>query len=520
MKEAWWLIDQLVQQGVRRFCIAPGSRSAPLALAAREHPKATTVVHFDERGLGFYALGYAMGSKEPVALIVTSGTAVANLIPSVLEAHHSCTPLLLLTADRPCELRDCGANQTADQVKIFCGAVRWQSDLAPTLEEKTVRSIGAHAVFCALQNPPGPVHLNCQFREPLYIPPSSLSQGTPLPLSFPHFLPSKPLSVTASRGIIFIGPISTDVKPILQLGQRLQWPIFADILSNARCSPTPEQIRHFDWILQTKRDLQPDLLLHFGGRLTAKSILEWDTSAPLIHVSPFPFLQDPSRRLSQRIQSDIPFFCERFEAKSDPSWLNLWQKWDAEMKTLLEEHFQSPYTEAHAFRSLNAPRAIFLGNSMPIRDADHFLFPSSSLGFFANRGLSGIDGHIATAAGLFDGLKTPLLACIGDQAALFDLNSLPLLKNQSVLLLIFNNFGGGIFSHLPAAKSPHFETLFAASHSWHFREAARMFDLPYVQWEKLPSQLPTSGIAELITSREKSVQFHKQLLAACSQVLA
>lgn len=166
MSIAHHLIDQLHQLGVTHFCLAPGSRSTPLVQAASKFVKPR--VHFDERGLGFYALGVVKASRKPCALIVTSGTAVGNLLPAIMEAHHSCTPLLLLTADRPIELRDCGANQATDQVKIFQPFVRWQCDLSDT-NEATVRSIAGQAWFYSMQNPPGPVQINCQFREPLYV---------------------------------------------------------------------------------------------------------------------------------------------------------------------------------------------------------------------------------------------------------------------------------------------------------------------------------------------------------------
>jgi 2-succinyl-5-enolpyruvyl-6-hydroxy-3-cyclohexene-1-carboxylate synthase len=166
-KVASWIIDQLVAQGIDQFCIAPGSRSSPLVLAAAEHSQTKTMVHFDERGLGFYALGYGKGIKKPAAVIVTSGTAVGNLLPSIMEAHHSSTPLLLLTADRPIELRFCGSNQTCDQVKIFSSFLRWEIDLPVEQEESSLRSFIAQGVFHTLANPPGPVQINCQFRESL-----------------------------------------------------------------------------------------------------------------------------------------------------------------------------------------------------------------------------------------------------------------------------------------------------------------------------------------------------------------
>lgn len=253
MKEAFWIVDQLVQQGIEHFCLAPGSRSTPLALAAAEHPKAKIHVHFDERGVGFLATGL-----KNAAVIVTSGTAVGNLLPSVMEAHHTCTPMILLTADRPHELRDSGANQTTDQVKIFQSYVRWQTDIATSLDESYFRSIAAQGFFHSRQNPPGPVHINCPFREPLFNP-DSVSEGKPMHLAFPRLYATT--TVHASKGLIVVGrlPERDDIHSILELAKRIQWPVYADILSNARCTPTAEQIREVSF--------QPDAVLHFGDRL-------------------------------------------------------------------------------------------------------------------------------------------------------------------------------------------------------------------------------------------------------------
>ncbi len=247
MKEAFWIIDQLISQGIDRFCIAPGSRNTPLVVAAAEHPKAKALVHYDERGLGFYALGFAKGAKRPAAVITTSGTAAGNLMPSVMEAHHSAIPMILLTSDRPAELRDCGANQTSDQLKLFGHFVRWQADLPPALTENYFRSMAAQGVFHATQNPPGPVQLNCQFREPFERPFPSLPSASRI-----HFALFPPDSAShrdaRQQGVILIGEIGSDPRPILKLAKRLQWPVFDDILSNARLHPSSEQIRHFDWI--------------------------------------------------------------------------------------------------------------------------------------------------------------------------------------------------------------------------------------------------------------------------------
>ena len=497
--DAAWLIDQLVCQGVTKFCIAPGSRSAPLAMAAVEHPKADCTVHFDERGLGFFAVGYGKGAKKPAAVIVTSGTAVGNLMPAMMEAFHSNTPLLFLTADRPHELRACGANQTTDQVKFFANFTRLQIDLAPNLDEKTIRSVAAQAVF---EN--GPVHLNCPFREPLYTQPPVVLSGQKIHFSHPK-LTCEPVTVNARRGIILLGSVPNP-EPVLRLAKRLQWPVFADLLSNARCTPTPEQIRHLPTSL-------PDFVLHVGGPFISKHILNWAPGIPWMHVSPNRSLQDPSRRITHRIQSDIEPFCASFQAARDPTYLAELQQLDQEKIAQIASHFaESPYTESHAIRSLPSHMPIFIGNSMPIRIADRFFFPPSCRPFFANRGVSGIDGNIATAAGIADALKTPILAFLGDQTTLHDLNSLALLKKYPVLLVISNNFGGAIFDYLPSNTSPHLNSVFAAAHAWNFEGAAKMFDIPYIKTSDL-TNLPSSGIVELITDRKTNHQFYEHVLA-------
>ncbi|MES2273038.1 MAG: 2-succinyl-5-enolpyruvyl-6-hydroxy-3-cyclohexene-1-carboxylic-acid synthase [Chlamydiota bacterium] len=530
MKEAFWIIDQLIQQGVVHFCIAPGSRSTPLALAIADHPKAQRHVHFDERGLGFYTLGIGLGSKKPAVIIVTSGTAVGNLLPSVMEAHHSAIPLILLTADRPPELRDCSANQSTDQAKIFQPFVRWQVDLPCTGDEAYFRSIAAQAFFYTAQNPPGPVQVNCQFREPFCFEQVLLPQGKQLELQLPKFTIGAQTSPSA-KGMILVGrlPKDEDVRAILKLAEKLKWPIFADLLSNARNLLSFEQIRNFDWILKKGSDLRPDAILHFGERLTSKKCLEWQANLhakEYLHVSPLPFLQDPERLLTRRIQADISSFCASFTAQSDPNWLKYWKEQDAEIDEILDFSFANDalLTEAHAMRTLSKilpPQfAVYLGSGMPIRDANNFLFPEKCRGFFANRGLSGIDGNIATAIGLSNGLQSPLLIFIGDQASLHDLNSLALLKKAQypVFLIISNNFGSGIFSHLPVSHSPHSEELFGAAHKWSFEGAVKMFDLPYVRIdssfeEKMRAVFSgnQSAVIELISCRTQNYQFHKRL---------
>ncbi len=492
---ASWLIDQLIQQGVDTFCIAPGSRSTPLALAVANHPKAKAHVHYDERGLGFFALGIAKAQESPVAVIVTSGTAVGNLLPSAMESYHSEIPLLFLTADRPHELRKCGANQTCDQTHIFSSFVHLQMELPLDAEENAIRSIAAQAVFTHQT-----VHINCPFREP-FSDGHPTFRGRKIEMSRGKKV-APPYATKKAKGVILVGSLSkrSEIEPILHLAKRLKWPLLADILSNARCTPIEEEIRYFDWLEKPAAEF----VLHFGARMSSKKILAWlKTTAPeYVHVSSSSELQDPERILTGRVESDISSFCETFFAPFDPDWPCQWKS----EEPFFEE--KETFTEVHAMRQMSAilppDFGVFFGNGMPIRDADHFFFPKKALGFFANRGLSGIDGNIATIAGLAQ--KMPMVGFIGDQAALYDLNSLPLVKNapHPITLIISNNFGGGIFHHLPVATSPHFERFWGAPHAYRFEAAAQMFDLPFVSFKEIEKGFHQTRVVELITNRKEN----------------
>ncbi|MBI2810842.1 MAG: 2-succinyl-5-enolpyruvyl-6-hydroxy-3-cyclohexene-1-carboxylic-acid synthase [Candidatus Melainabacteria bacterium] len=264
--EAWarQLIDALIKQGLDYFFIAPGSRSTPLALAVANHPQARHFVHFDERGLCFCAVGYAKATKKPAVVIATSGTAVGNLLPAVMEAFNDHIPLLLLTADRPPELRECGANQTIDQVKLFANCVRWQVELPcadERISERYLASTIGHAAAMACFPPAGPVHINCMFREPLFSSPPELAHAKKVHFEQPVLYPSEEaianwqnvLSET-KRGVIIVGSSSHDLShAVFPLAERLNWPILADIASSLRTDVShPHLITHFDPILKLK----------------------------------------------------------------------------------------------------------------------------------------------------------------------------------------------------------------------------------------------------------------------------
>ena len=550
---AYKLIDALIAQGIDYFCCAPGSRSTPLALAIANHPKTRRIVHFDERGLCFHAVGFGKATKKPAIVIATSGTAIGNLMPGVMEAHYERVPLILLTADRPPELRDCGANQTCDQVKLFNNFARWQVDLPcpdPCLSDRYLASTISHALAMATCPPAGPVQINCMFREPLFSMPSSIG-----PISVGHRVsfesamqhPSeeavnswREILSTKRRGIIIAGSCSTDIsEAVFSLAERLKWPIFADILSSLRTvEGPPALITHFDPILKLKNEISVEAIIQFGDRFVSKTLAQWlekQTLEFFLHISDHPMRQDPSHLITHRVQSCPKIFTRKLlfalSSEHEGHWQADWHHWDQKCKQTLANFFsnQTSLTEPgivwEIASFLSEEWSLFVGTSMPVRDANQFFLPAARCGtIFGNRGVSGIDGITATASGIASGKGKPLLALIGDLTFLHDLTSLALLSKveQAVVLCVVNNGGGGIFSFLPVSKRKEaFEEFIVAAHEMTFQSAASLFNIPYFHPET-PAEFgdllfhqkkkPHSCIIEITTDRGENVQLHEQIL--------
>jgi 2-succinyl-5-enolpyruvyl-6-hydroxy-3-cyclohexene-1-carboxylate synthase len=523
------LITQLVAQNVRDFFLAPGSRSTPLAIALSRHPDVRIHRHFDERGLGFYAAGFGLGQESPAAIVVTSGTAAGNLTPAIMEAHHASIPLIVLTADRPAELREVSANQTTDQCKMFQNFVRWQCEIDLSMPPEAIRSRAAQAVFHSKFPHPGPVHINCPFREPLYDERALCMQPqTPIVIETQSYA-AGPSREVPPRGICLIGrlPKRADIHAAISFARRLKWPVFADVLSNARLIPSEEQVLHYDWLFW-KSPPKPACIVHFGERLLSKRLMEWLSANPpqsYIHVSPHSHWVDPNSLVTERIFGSVPAAAASFTGTPDPSWASMWKIRDK------LPPINAIFTETSAMRTLSklplGEWGIFLANSMPIREGDWFLFPKKCQGFFANRGLSGIDGNIATIGGLSLGLNAPVLGILGDMTTLHDLNSMALLSRSPhpIILLVSNNNGCGIFSHLAVAPDPHFETLFGFPHDLNFEHAAQMFQIPYVAVDTnvtletamhIALREKKSWIIEMKTSRTKNHAHHQTMKLCCT----
>jgi len=542
MNDHWakLIIDHFVEQGVHHFCLSPGSRSTPLAWAVSQDERIESTVHFDERGAAFHAYGIAKASHNPVVVISTSGSALGNIFPAVMEASHDFVPLIILTADRPPELQECGANQACDQTKIFGSYVRWQSELPcpdPSIADAYIGSTIAQAVYRSKRPPQGPVHLNWKIREPLLTGSAIPSTEISTHYETSHMAVStqtleqwaKKLSC-AEKGIILAGPMATQKsrKAICQLAQHLHWPIFPDILSGLRSEPDDVTlIPYFDALVKLFPELRPDCILHLGERPISKAVSLWLEKSPpqtYMAVADHPLRHDPSHLVTHRMELDPVLFCQQILPllPRGASWLDQWQILSLQIEI---DSLVSPLSEPSLTRFLHhhlPPHfGLFLANSMPIRDADQFFFPRFFRGpIFGKRGLSGIDGNIATALGIAKGAQKPIVAVLGDQTALHDINSLALAADAKypVVFVIINNGGGGIFHFLPISqKESMFEKFMAGAHTWNFSGAAKMFRLPYIpltDFSVLGKALhdEKSCIVELSTNRIENADLHQSIL--------
>lgn len=550
------MMEELYRLGVRTVCIAPGSRSTPLTLAVAEHEHLKTVVHFDERGMGYHALGIAKASNQPVAIICTSGGAVANLLPAVVEAFMSHVPLILLTADRPFELVDVGANQAIEQKGIFGNFVRYDVSLpcpdvgiAPNVLLSTVD----HAYATATSTDSGPVHINCPFREPL----TPHDDGTDVDAycsglrrwfnsEEPYTVKQRPNHniqidlrnvAHCKRGIVLVG--RSNYSDIIELAQDcahiLSWPAIVDV--GVKNSFSREQhFRHLVayhdvLLLDHGLDLFDGIeaVIHCGRPMVSKRLQSLLESADLDHYISITTSHDrlDPGNLAAETYTLTPGATPAFEAYAreiDKEWRDQLVSASRKVGSFLAGMFAGDeITEPGVVRAMTQTEcdALFLGNSMPIRDADMYGDPGGYVAsVYVNRGASGIDGNIATVAGIAR-VTGQAAAILGDLAMLHDLNSLALLRDTNVNLVVVNNGGGGIFSMLPIAEQDAvFEKFFGTPHGYTFKSAAAQFDLPYYNpttmtefREVYEAEIGsgTSCIIEVHSDRAANAQFHKDL---------
>lgn len=559
-------IEELSRLGADYFCVAPGSRSSPLVVALAQHKNIKSLVHFDERGLGFHAMGYAAATGKPAVLICTSGTAAANFFPAVIEASKKKLPLIILTADRPPELRQTGAVQTIDQVGIFGKYTQWATDMpCPDIQiaPQFVLTTIDQAWYQAVRNR-GVVHVNCMYRPPLTLIKTkddlvgytkSLNRWIGSSEPYTRYVASvasagkidpKPVVARLEKiknGLIVVGKIAgaRERQMVLRLAQKTGWPVFADISSGLRLGHEhPNLIHYFDQLLSSDKissQLSFDGVLHLGGRITSKRYYEFiqaQNPSEYIMVLDHALRNDPNHQVTLRIESSVSHFIGNVIGRIKPRKPSKAQKLlskanlaaDKAIESFLaqEERLCEPGVARLVSRLIPVKQGLFLANSMPIRDMDSYAdFRGKAVLVNGNRGASGIDGLIASAAGFSRGLEQPVTLMIGDLAALHDLNSLGMLRDLpfALIIVVLNNGGGGIFSFLPIAEFKEgFEKFFGLPHSFTFANTAAAFELNYHQPMDVRQfkeayvkacESQTSTIIEVVTGREENKKVHQAL---------
>ena len=533
------LVDELARHGLRHACISPGSRSGPLALAFEDDERIQTHIHLDERSAGFFALGIAKATGVPAAIVCTSGTAAANLLPAIVEARHSFVPLLVLTADRPPELRATGANQTVDQIKMFGDAVVWFAEAGTPETSPSApgywRSLASRA-FSATTD--GPAHLNLPLREPLYStepyphPTEGRPDGAPWSRLTRSVRRSREVGevvrdlAAAPRGLVVAGADGGDLRPLLDVARALGWPVLAEPASNLR---VPGTVSTYDALLRVPGFVEghtPEVVLRVGKLSLGRPLAALLRSTRQIALDPRGAWFDEHRSVERLVVSDVGAFCEEamenLDGASDLTWLERWREADAAASEAIDATIDGlGVSEPGVARDLAAAipdgSNLFAASSMPVRDLESFMRPRDGLHVYANRGANGIDGTVSTALGLMVGSDRPTYALLGDLALLHDSNGL-LYDAADVTFVVVNNDGGGIFSFLEQAGVDGFERVFGTPHDRNLEDLARLHGLSYgTSLDKLHE--PARRLIEIRTDRDANVEHHRAIWAAVERAL-
>lgn len=563
------LVETLVRSGVKHAVISPGSRSTPLTIALARHPGIVATPVLDERSAAFFALGLAKQSGVPAVLVCTSGTAGANYFPAVIEAHESGVPLLVITADRPPELRSCNSGQTIDQQKLFGGYVRHYHELSVPAADtgllRYLRQTTMDAVARTLAGGRGPVHLNAPFRDPL--PPISdggIAEKAVAGIDWPRFFaqvtsPRKTASVLAGgelpageRGLIVVGPAQPEnveefVSAIGELARRLGWAVLAEGLSPLRghAGRVPQLVTTYDAILRNPSNatrLRPDAVLCIGGWPTSKVLRAWleDADAPTWLVTDRSDNRDALHARTRVLPVALPVLAAVIPEAAAPSDLaREWMRRERQARAAIDARL---HTEPALFETkaawllaqhLPEQTPLFIANSMPIRDVEYVSPPTDrALRSLCNRGANGIDGTLSTALGVAQAAGRPAVLLTGDLALLHDTNGFLLAPKflGSLTIVLIDNRGGGIFGHLPVAQfEPPFEEFFATPQEADFARLCAAY--PGVGYEALAdweafaraiSKLPARGIRvlRLRTDRKADAAMRKQLFAEAAAAAA
>lgn len=557
-------MEVLARLGIGTVVTSPGSRSTPLTVAAARNPKLEAISILDERTAGFFALGLAKRTQKPVALVCTSGSAAANYFPAVVEASMSGTPLLILTADRPPELRDCSSGQTIDQLKLFGDYVRSFRELAlpevrPTLLHY-LRQTLVHAFSESLGVHAGPVHLNFPFRDPLGPDPDGPPVIEAAAMEAAVTVLSRPAeavgccasldAVTVERlashtkGLIVVGSVNprdgqesfSDAVAMLSL--KLGWPVVSDVLNPLRghAGEMPGLITHYDAFLRRSEHqaaLTPTAVLQIGPLPTSKVLRQWlaEMDAVSFLLSEYPVNTDPLHRIAVPLVGEAHVLAEVVPHRSvDADWMNAWRQIERTTSERLDAKLE-PMTELFEgkiawvlSRQLPIGTAVFIASSMSVRYAEFFWSAGSrACPVYCNRGANGIDGTLGTALGIAHGGGRSVLLT-GDLAFLHDSNALLAVGEMrgSLTVVLVNNNGGGIFEHLPIADfEPPFEKYFATPQSVNFATLCCAYGIDHTRvhsWEALTAAidaLPETGVRviEVPTDRKADLATLRALFA-------
>jgi 2-succinyl-5-enolpyruvyl-6-hydroxy-3-cyclohexene-1-carboxylate synthase len=559
--------DELVRCGVREVCTSPGSRSTPLVLSLVRQAGLRATSHLDERSGGFFALGLAKASGRPVALACTSGTAAANYAPAVIEAYEARVPLLVLTADRPPELRELGAGQTIDQVKLYGSAAKWffQVDDHPATPERVrwLRQLACRACWTALEGRPGPVHLNFSLREPLVL-------DGPLPAEEPGgggraggrpwvTRPGRTAALDPAlldglagelerrpRAIVVAGRAERDPRlgaALAAFAERAGIPLLAEPTSGARRGPAA--VAHYDALLRDPAwagARQPELVLRVGDLPTSKPLRQWlhglGEETLQVAFDPENAWQDPAGAAATLLPADpraaIEALAERLPRKPRArGWLEGWTGPDRAAAGAIagvlgaRPELSEPRVAAELGVRLPAEATLVVASSMPIRDVETF-FPARPTPprVLANRGANGIDGTVSTAFGVAAAAPGPVVLLIGDVALLHDIGGLLAARRLGLPLAIvlLDNDGGGIFHFLPVAREgAAFEDHVATPHGTDFSHAAALYGLAHERVAApepfraaLDGALASDGatLIHVRTDREENVTLHRAIWEA------
>lgn len=516
------IVDELARSGVENAVIAPGSRSTPLVIALAQHPRIKVYSLIDERSAAFFALGVGLATGKPAALLCSSGTATANFYPAIIEAHYSNVPMLVLTADRPHELRDSGANQTVDQVRMFGGHVLWSVDVAAPESNpsdvmmRSLRTLANRAYATARGPIGGPVHLNFPFRKPLEPTPvpsdntgvtgsprnderpyTAIFQGKVLP-TVEQLDDICAVIERSSRGLVIAGPRTPQaIGPALaRFAQATGYPVLADPLSGLRWSPDVDVIGSYDTFVPGSTLFDGvDLIIHVGALPASKALEDVFVKNSVLNVvlvTDNGVWTDPYHRLSHLIHADAAAvfdgLAERVSSRIvDENWADAWLDAEAATWAGLATNRDSAFFDGGAVGTIAElmPTAsnLFIASSLPVRHLEQYGKPDQrEVRVYCNRGASGIDGTVSSAFGVAAVSPAPTMLITGDLAFYHDMNGLLAAKRTGAKLIVvlINNDGGGIFKRLPITDfEPHFTELFLTPHGLDFEPAARLYGFDY-----------------------------------------